>query len=681
MDFDFLRDLLVNATILLTASILLTFVYGAYQERKAAVRIIMGLIAGTVGILVLLTTVRFDGGIVFDTRSILVSTLGMFFGLVPTLIAAAIIIAARIVMGGNGVVMGILVTAVSAAVGLLWRETRLKNKRLKNRFTALEFYLVGVITHVLMLLCTLALPGESILPAIRSISFPVLVIYPFFTLLTCMVIWSRLRQIQAEADLVQSEIRFRTLYEQSPMGIAFEDDRGNMHSNRMADLILGLPMNQIAPGGWPRYLSPEELPKESREAYEAYVKDKASSFEMERMHTRPDGTEVWVHLSLAQLHMEDAAHSHMLLLQDITERRQKEAEIVYLTYHDVLTGMYNRAFMEKERLRLNVKEHLPLSVILGDVNGLKLVNDAFGHEEGDYLLTEVAGILKKCLREQDIIARIGGDEFLVLLPKTDAETVAQTVRQINEACADHGPRPGKELFDVSISLGYATKVMADEPLDAVIKTAERFMYRRKLIAHKQMYDSIIAAIKQTLYEKSDETREHGERMAILARSLAHALELPKEDADALELASMMHDIGKVRVNLNILKKAGTLTGEEWEEIKKHPEAGYRIAQSVPHLNAISEVILYHHERWDGMGYPQGLSGENIPLLARILALVDSYDTMREDRGYRKALNDAEAVREILRASGKQFDPELTRVFVEKVLNGEEGEEAEEEAGS
>ncbi len=666
MDIGFLRDLLVNATIVLTASILLTFVYGAYFKRQALAQAAIGVTAGIVGILVLLTTIRFSNGIVFDTRSVLVSTMGMFFGWAPTLIAAVIIITARIVIGGSGVLMGVLVTAVSAAVGLLWRGTRFKNNRLQSRFTGFEFYLVGVITHVLMLALTLTLPRESILPAISTISLPVLVLYPFFSLLVCMVIWSRLRQIQAEADLIQSEIRFRTLYEQSPIGAAFEDSQGNMHSNRMANAILGLPMNQIAPGNWPRSIRTEEL-TEGREAYEAYIQDKASSFEMERLYKRPDGTDVWIHLSLAQLQMEEAAHSHMLLLQDITERKQKEAEIVYLTYHDVLTGMYNRSFMEQERLRLNTQENLPLSVILGDVNGLKLVNDAFGHDEGDYLLTEVAHILKACLREQDVIARIGGDEFLVLLPKTDVDTAAQIIRQINKACAAHGPRPGKEMFDVSISLGYATKEIADEPLDIVIKTAERFMYRRKLIAHKQMYGSILASIKETLYEKSDETREHGERMAILAKSLAHALDLSKEDEDALELASMLHDIGKVRVDLSILKKAGSLTGEEWEEIKKHPEAGYRIAQSVPHLNAISEIILYHHERWDGTGYPQGLSGESIPLLARILALVDSYDTMREDRGYRKALDDAEAVQEILRFSGKQFDPELTRIFVQKVL--------------
>ncbi len=673
MDIGFFRDLLVNATVVLTASILLTFVYGAYQKRKAAVRIIIGLTAGAIGILVLLTTVRLDSGIVFDTRSILVSTMGMFFGWVPTLIAAATIITARIVMGGDGVVMGVLVTAVSAASGLLWREIRLKSKRLKNRFTGFEFYLVGVITHVLMLLCALVLNTDSILPVLKTISIPVLLIYPFFSLLICMVIWSRLRQIQADDDLTQSEIRFRTLYEQSPMGIAFEDDHGVMHSNRMAESILGTPMEQIAPTDWPRFFHPEEL-KEDFEAYDAYVKDKTGLFEMERQYTRPDGNNVWLHLTLAQLHVEDAsAHSHMWLLQDITERKQKEAEVVYLTYHDVLTGMFNRTYMEKERQRLNTAEYLPLSVILGDVNGLKLVNDAFGHDEGDYLLTEVSQILSNCLREQDVIARIGGDEFLVLLPKTDSETVAQIVSNINKACASHTPRPGKELFDVSISLGYATKENMEELLDTVIKGAERFMYRRKLIAHKHMYGSILTSIKETLYEKSDETREHGERMAILAKSLAHVLDLNKEDTDALELASMLHDIGKVRVDLSILKKAGSLTGEEWEEIKKHPEAGYRIAQSVPNLNAISEIILYHHERWDGTGYPQGLSGDSIPLLARILALVDSYDTMREDRGYRKALDDAEAVREILRSSGKQFDPDLTRIFVQKVLKsaGEE----------
>lgn len=353
--------------------------------------------------------------------------------------------------------------------------------------------------------------------------------------------------------------------------------------------------------------------------------------------------------------------------RDISERKQKEDRIQYLSYHDVLTGIYNRTYFQEARLIIDTAEHLPLSVIVGDVNGMKLINDAFGHREGDKLLREIADILTQCSRKDDIVIRTGGDEFSILMPNTDNQ-VAKTVADHIRALCDK-KRLEQNMIYTDLALGYATKSEASEPLDKTMILAEELMYRRKLLEHKSLHSNILASIKTTMFEKSNETEEHAERLAELSKKLGHAMGLSEEKMDELELVSTLHDLGKISVDRNILTKSGKLSDSDWREIKKHPEVGYRIANSTPELRHIAEYILCHHEHWDGNGYPQGLSGTDIPLLSRIISVVDAYDAMTQDRAYRKALPQEKAVEEILSHAGTQFDPEIAGIFVEKVLRG------------
>ena len=166
-----------------------------------------------------------------------------------------------------------------------------------------------------------------------------------------------------------------------------------------------------------------------------------------------------------------------------------------------------------------------------------------------------------------------------------------------------------------------------------------------------------------MYEKSHETEEHSERLAALTRMVGEALKLSQIELDHLELLATLHDIGKVGIDDRILGKPGKLTAEEWLEMKKHPEIGYRIAAASPELVSISEFILSHHEHWDGSGYPKGLAGEAIPLLSRIIAVTDAYDAMTENRVYRKAMDRESAIAEIKNNAGTQFDPEIAKLFV------------------
>jgi diguanylate cyclase (GGDEF)-like protein/PAS domain S-box-containing protein len=359
----------------------------------------------------------------------------------------------------------------------------------------------------------------------------------------------------------------------------------------------------------------------------------------------------------------------VLVFRDVTDAKKKESEIAYLSYHDVLTGLYNRAFFDEEARRLDTERQLPISVIMGDVNGLKLTNDVFGHTEGDNLLKRIANILKECCRNEDIVARVGGDEFCILLPSTPYGAASDICRRIYARCEKvDGSLPGGSA-KLSISLGCAAKTEGRESIRNVMKAAEDAMYRRKLLESRSQHTFLISSIRSTLFEKSFEPERHAQRLIANTRAMAGVLGLPEDQLGDMELFALLHDIGKIAIDSRILTKPGALSDAEWSEVRKHPEVGFRIAQSSPDLAHIAEYILCHHERWDGAGYPQGLRGTSIPLLARIFLVADAYDAMTQDKVYRRALGRDTAFRELIRNAGAQFDPNIVWVFLELLDRG------------
>lgn len=380
-----------------------------------------------------------------------------------------------------------------------------------------------------------------------------------------------------------------------------------------------------------------------------------------------DGTTF--HLLTSPLVHSDGNISKIHILRDISHLKKVETELRstlenlrYLSYHDKLTGLLNRAFFEEELIRLNTFENLPLSIIIIDVNGLKLTNDAFGHKEGDKLLETLAKVLKKSCNEKSTIARIGGDEFTILLPKTNKIETAKLCLQIKKNCVEYDIEPVK----LSIAIGYATKTKLHEDIDEILKKAENIMYRNKLNEGKSIRNSIILSIQKMLRERSIETEEHGKRMKKLALHLGKKLELTGKQMDELSLLAILHDIGKIGIPDHILTKSSSLTDEEWKIMKNHCEIGYHIVKSSPELGFIADTILSHHERWDGKGYPQGIKGEKIPKLSRIISIIDAYDVMTHDRPYRKALSHMQAIEELRKCAGTQFDPKLVDVFIKSV---------------
>ena len=349
-----------------------------------------------------------------------------------------------------------------------------------------------------------------------------------------------------------------------------------------------------------------------------------------------------------------------VIYTDIRKRKEAEAKIRYLSYYDKLTGLYNRAFFEEELKRLDNQRELPLAIIVGDVNGLKLTNDVFGHAEGDKLLVQTAKVLKEACEEKDVICRWGGDEFAILLPRTSKTEVEKVSKKIYNLCDNNSKAP----INISISLGYGVKEYVGQSLDEIIRQGEEQMYRNKLLEGKSTRSHIINSLQKSLYERSHETEAHAERMKHLSLTLGKALKLDNDKLNELGLLAILHDIGKMAIPDAILEKPGKLTAEEWEVMKRHSEIGYRIAETSPELVHISKYILFHHEKWNGTGYPHGLKHDEIPLLSRVIAVVDVYDVMTHDRVYKKAVSHQDAIEELKRCSGTQFDPKIVQKFVE-----------------
>ena len=353
----------------------------------------------------------------------------------------------------------------------------------------------------------------------------------------------------------------------------------------------------------------------------------------------------------------------VLIFRDISERTAQNERIEYLSFHDQLTGLYNRRYFEKELKRIDGRRHFPLSIIMGDINNLKMINDAFGHLAGDEVIYATGKIIKRFCRPNDVAARWGGDEFVLLLPNTDEEATAKIVERMNQAVALAPVDQGI----LSIAFGWDTKRNLSEDVKAVFKNAENQMYKHKLLMKPQVRDDTIRTIMASLYEKSAVEKSHSENVSGYARQIGEALALNDKELENLHWAGLLHDIGKVTLAPGVLDKKETLTAAEWEALKRHPEIGYHITNSSAELSEISLVILGHREWWDGSGYPKGLEGQKIHLLARIIGLAEAYDAMLTDQPYRPAVTTNQALNAIVQGSGTQFDPTIAAVFVNRVI--------------
>jgi len=350
----------------------------------------------------------------------------------------------------------------------------------------------------------------------------------------------------------------------------------------------------------------------------------------------------------------------VIVFKDISEKRAWQAEIEHLSFHDQLTGLYNRHYMDKILLQLDQEKYLPLGLMFIDVNGLKLTNDAFGHDKGDLLLKKVAEVLKECVHKNDFVCRIGGDEYIVIMPNTNKEKVAQLEKSILAKISTEKI----ESVNISLAIGAAIKEKSTENIRDIKITADKKMYKHKVKTGRIMRSEIIERVIRSINENYEQEQIHTEKVAFYCEKMAEKLNFSSKEMDDIKMAAVLHDIGKITVPSELLQKKEKLTKEEKEAIKKHAEVGYQMLKAVTEYSFLAEYVLYHHERWDGKGYPHGLKGEEIPLQSRIIAIADAFEAMIAERPYQKSKTKEEAIADLQKESGKQFDSKLVEIFIE-----------------
>lgn len=328
---------------------------------------------------------------------------------------------------------------------------------------------------------------------------------------------------------------------------------------------------------------------------------------------------------------------------------------------DNLTGLHNRRCFEENSAQIDHSGNLPLSVIFADVNGLKMTNDIFGHTAGDELIKKTSEILVQSCRKDDLIARVGGDEFIVLLPNTDEKEA----KKIRARIAAGFSQARVEAIKCSVSMGIDTKSSAEQRLEEVMSNAENAMYQDKIINRKKINEDIILTLIETLHAKNSREKQHSVVVSDLCVAIGEAMQLPATTISKLKSAGFLHDIGKITLDEKLFLK-DAMTMEEYEKMRQHPVTGYRILNLFDNTLDLAEYVYSHHENWDGSGYPRGLKGDEIDLLARIISVSETYERVL-NRGNRPIEERQQSAINVIRTgTGKQFDPHIAELFVQMI---------------
>jgi diguanylate cyclase (GGDEF)-like protein/PAS domain S-box-containing protein len=791
MDLSIFVDFFYNVLILMGMSIVYSIFKSSRIINPYIRKMIMGLMVSIMVAIVMLRShilTEVDEGIMFDTRAVILSISGMFFGFIPTIMGMVTATVVRIWQGGVGAFTGTLWIIVSGTLGLLWRKYRLKNTDAKVRISWFELFIVGLVIQVIMVLLLLTLPREFAEPTINAVAFPILVIYPIGAYFVSQFLLIQRNQYFDEEYINKSEKQYKDLFNKSKsllmlidpqnykiidanekcmeaygysfeefkdmdfskinileesqikhdLKAVFEDEKVvyqhthikkngeifnvEVHLSRVtlndkeyiyhtafdisekiqsqkmfkdADERLKITLLSVGEGivvtdeferitvvnnkaldllktdrNLERRKVFDELriysnknEKDFKTIYKECLKEN-TMFRSDNTYsliTNNDDEVIYIDFTISPINNElGINHGAIIVFRDVTIEKERQEEIRFMSRHDYLTGLYNRYHFEQELKRLDTSRQLPITLLIGDLNGLKLVNDAFGHLEGDRLIKETAHILKMATRTEDIVARWGGDEFAILLPQTSHEDAIKVKNRIVDLCK-------KSRYDVitpSVSVGCATKTSEEQSIDDILSAAEEIMYSNKLEEGPMMRDQLMDRIFKILNQRSPETLKHVDHIIKLVNKYCDFYNIGPKQRGRYILFAKYHDIGKIAIDEDILNKEGPLTDIEWKHMRTHSEIGSRIVATIPELQFLVKPILQQHENMDGSGYPRGTKGEAICEEARLLRILDSYEVMTNTKIYRDKVSHDEAINDLLKYANSVYDKDLLMKFIE-----------------
>ncbi len=481
----------------------------------------------------------------------------------------------------------------------------------------------------------------------------------------CRQLERALYAIKANQELVSANTRFREMVEHAPiLAIHGFDGEGRiLYWNRTAEKLYGFAKEEVLGQkvtsekmGYALHRQFQEVLRNppivgEEQVWEGEVPNRLGQQKSVLSFVMPVGGS-------------QQASEYMRMDVDISQNKRMEQELDFSSSHDQLTGLCNRNCFEQEMVRLEKSGDVCQGVIVCDLDGLKLINDTMGHQAGDALLIAAAKILQRLFRSSDMVARVGGDEFAILLSAGGRADVATAAGRIEEHVANHN-RTSPDL-PLSLSVGFAVRETSVQRIRDLFIEADNNMSRKKLHLSQSNRSSVVQTLAKALEARDFITEGHADRLASMVVSVAQELGFSEHRLSDLRLLAKFHDIGKVGIKDKILFKPTKLSEEETAAMRQHCAIGYRIAQASPDLVPIADWIFKHHEWWDGTGYPLGLSGENIPLECRILSVADAFDAMVSDRPYRKGLPHEHAVEELYCCAGSQFDPKLVPIFLKVI---------------
>lgn len=474
--------------------------------------------------------------------------------------------------------------------------------------------------------------------------------------------------IQYETKLMTERNRLQTIIKGTNTAIwELNWDTGVLIVNERWKEIVGLSDSPIAPLSfdlWKGHIHPQDQERFTH-AFVRLLTHETDDIHEELRMCHHNGEYLWTFVqgSMNEVSPNPGSTLFSGIMQDISDRKEKELEILHLSYYDHLTGLFNRRKYEEILKDIDVPECLPLSLIMTDVDALKITNDAFGHQAGDHLLKHITGKLVTHFPADAYIFRIGGDEFVIVWPNMPFTQAKRSIDLLNEELKQDVING----IPCSVSIGVATRTSMRTKLTDVIREAEMIMYHRKLMISGDYRSGIIEKVKDTFFESHPEERIHANLVKKYLFQLGNEFHLSESDLNSLLLLAEIHDIGKIAVSSELLLKPMALGKDELKQIQRHTDIGYRILVSSYEYDKIALDVLHHHERWDGKGYPKKISEDEIPWKARFLSICEAYAAMTQPFPYRPELSPQDASREIMNNSGTQFDPEIARVFVEKVL--------------
>lgn len=650
------NGLIENAILLFGLGFLFAATSFDSKFNKKSRQVILGITIGGILLLIMRNPWVLEEGLFFDTRSVLLSVTGLFFGGITTGIAALIAIVYRISIGGSGIYSGIATIIGASLIGLNWQYIK---KILPKLPYYLEYYVLGLIVHIFTLIAFLLIPWPQAFFVIRNTAIPYLVFFPVLTMLLSIVVHHQKTRLMIQSDLNKQKILLQASIDSTNTMEIFAVDLefnylsfNNFHKTSIKKYYG---VDVTLESNFLNSITHDIIRERIKGSIERAFRGESFKLTLEV----EDNPGSFLEEVFSPICSGDEIVGATVFIQDITLRVQYENEILALSYKDALTGLNNRRKHQEQLNKLKNKKFLPISVVYFDINGLKVMNDAFGHIEGDRLIILVANLIRETFIEfEPYISRLGGDEIIVLLPNTD-ENLA---RKLADKAKTRIEIEQINHMAVSVSYGVSCKTNGDE-LDDIINVAETDLYKNKLFESNSHRNESIKTILNTLKTKDVYSEEHSNRVSDICTQIGRKLGMTKQDLNLLTMMSNLHDIGKISIDSKILNKPGKLTDDEWKIMKRHPETGYRILSSLPEYGEIAEDILSHHERYDGQGYPRGLKGEDIPIRARIISIADAYDAMTSDRPYRNKMTHDQAIEELLANKGTQFDPKLIDVFM------------------